>query len=277
MDQLIDINGKKINTYTVGNGETTCIFLSGSAILSPKWEYMPVVNEMAKWCKVIVIEKLGYGASDLTEDPREIDTVIDEYRYIGSVLTTQKPVILMAHSMGFLEAIRWAQRFQDEIAGIIGLDPATPEAYKDFDVEKQMATLLKLSKNQMLKKLLAGITLRKLFKQRNCTEHDKQQLKNLAPTKIVNPVWISEAHYLRKNIEVINQDRAIQVPLLFFVSNGKGTTQTKKMWREHALHYLEDKEGAHYEFVEHPHNLYEYIPEEIASRSRAFVAELNLK
>lgn len=276
MDKVVYVNGKKMNTYVSGDGDMTCVLLSGSAILSPKWEYMTLVKEMAQCCKMIVVEKLGYGYSDLTECPREIDTVIDEYRYIEKAVGIKTPIILMAHSMGFLEAIRWMQRFPDEVAGIIGLDPATPDAYKDFNVEKQMNTLMFLEKSQWLKKIMAYTTLKRLFKQRSCTDNDKKQLKDMALTKMVNAVWISEAKYLRKNIDTINKGKDIQVPMLFFISNGKGTTQTKKIWREHALNYLSHRKQSQYELVEYPHNLYEYIPKEIASRSEEFIADLQL-
>ncbi|MGL4736022.1 MAG: alpha/beta fold hydrolase [Cellulosilyticaceae bacterium] len=274
MDQIIYVNGKKMNTYVSGNGDMTCIFLSGSSVLSPKWEYMTLINEVSQYCKTIVIEKLGYGYSDLTECPREIDTVIDEYRYVGKGLGIKTPIILMAHSMGFLEAIRWTQRFPDEIAGIIGIDAATPNAYKDFNVEKQLKSLMFLEKSHLLKKILAHITFKRLCRQRTCTENEKKRLKDVAFTKILNAVWISEAKYLRKNIDTINKSNAIQVPMLFFISNGKGTTQTKKVWREHALDYLSHREQSQYELVEYPHNLYEYMPKEIASRSKEFISEL---
>lgn len=73
----------------------------------------------------------------MIDHPREIDTIIDEYRYVIKELNIDPPIVLIAHSMGFLEAIRWSQRFLHEIAGIIGLDAATPNSYLDFNVEKQ--------------------------------------------------------------------------------------------------------------------------------------------
>ncbi|MGL4346165.1 MAG: alpha/beta fold hydrolase [Cellulosilyticaceae bacterium] len=274
MSQFVPVDGKKMYTYILGEGDITCILLSGSAIVSPTWEYMPLVKDMGQYCKMIVIEKFGYGYSDLAETPREIDTVIDEYRCVHQSLGINKPVVLIAHSMGYLEALRWTQRFPNEVRGIIGLDPATPNAYKDFSVEKQTKTLTFLAKMEAFKKMLAQATLKRLLKQRNCTEADKKLLRELAAPKVLNPVWISEAKYLRQNIDTISNGETIQLPILFFVSNGKGTSQAKETWRNHALSYLSSLKNAQYELVEYPHNLYEYIPQEIACISKEFITSL---
>lgn len=274
MDEVIYLEGKKINTYRAGKGEVTCVLLSGSAVLSPKWEYMKLVHEMAQYCSVIVIEKLGYGLSELTDCPRKIDTIVDEYRAIGEKLQIKTPVVLMAHSMGFLEAIRWTQRFPDEVKGIIGLDPATPQAYQDFNIEKQMKGIRLIAKSKIIKKIIAEMTLRRLEKEKQLIDPERQQLRALLPTQVASVVWLSEAQYLRKNIDVINEGERIEVPLLFFISNGQGTSMTKKVWRDHATNYLASHKRAEYECVEHPHNLYDYIPKAIADRAKQFILEL---
>ena len=40
------------------------------------------------------------------------------------------PFVLLPHSMSGLEAIYWAQKYPDEVMGIVGMDMAFPKAYE---------------------------------------------------------------------------------------------------------------------------------------------------
>ena len=43
-----------------------------------------------------------------------------------------EPYILVPHSMSGSEAIRWKQKYPDDIRAIIGIDVATPLAYRNW-------------------------------------------------------------------------------------------------------------------------------------------------
>lgn len=135
MDRIVELNGNHIFVYSYGQGPVTFVLLSGSGVPFPSLEYMSLAKALAKFSQVIGIEKLGYGHSDLGKGGRGIDNVVEDYRGVLEKLDIKAPVVLAAHSMGFLEALRWGQLYPTEIAGILGIDPATPECYKDFDIE----------------------------------------------------------------------------------------------------------------------------------------------
>ena len=42
----------------------------------------------------------------------------------------------MPHSMSGLEAIRWRQKYPEDVEAIIGLDMATPQTYKEWSPEQ---------------------------------------------------------------------------------------------------------------------------------------------
>jgi pimeloyl-ACP methyl ester carboxylesterase len=69
-----------------------------------------------------VIEKFGYGCSDLYEGPCDVDSVVAYQRRALENAGEKGPYILLPHSMSGLEAIRWKQKYPDEIGAIIGLD-----------------------------------------------------------------------------------------------------------------------------------------------------------
>ena len=273
MNKFIEINGTKNYVYSYGQGDITLVLLSGSGVPFPSWEYMNFTKALSETYHVIGIEKSGYGYSDLTEESRDIDKIVNEYRYILQKLEIKTPVILAAHSMGFLEAIRWGQQYPSEILGIVGIDPATPECYKDFDIEQAKTKLIEMSKNEQLKKMSANTLVNQLIKDYNVLSTEKEKLENLAYRNLANQNWISEAENLKDTLILIEENNPhLQIPMLFFLSNGEGTTLEKDVWHHHALQYLSNIEIAQYELFDYPHNLYKFAYKKMAQTTEDFIS-----
>ena len=143
-EQMVAVGGRALQVSSVGSGPVTLVILSGSNILFPGLEYAPLADALREWYSVLIPSKFGYGFSDLTEAPRDVDTVVEEYRRVLAALKHPFPVVLAAHSMGFLEALHWASKYPEEISALVGLDPATPDAYQNMDLAS-VPTLFLLS------------------------------------------------------------------------------------------------------------------------------------
>lgn len=264
---------KKMNVHISGSGKTCLVLLSGSGIPFPKLEYMSLVNELASRNKVFVIEKFGYGFSDITEDNRDVDAIIEEYRCALQQLDIDTPVILVAHSMGFIEALRWSQLYPAEISGLVGLDPATPECYQDFDVEAALDDLLHMAKDNQIREEYMKATLIQLKDEFGFSNDELCEHREILDRNLANKVWISEAINLRKSISLVEGGKTVQIPTLFFISNGEGTTQPTELWRSHAIKYLKKIKTAEYKLLDYPHNLYKFAPKEIADVMDEFISK----
>lgn len=271
MNKLIEVDSKNLNVRITGAGEQTLILLSGSGVPIPVLEYRSMVDALALQHKVIVIEKFGYGWSELTEKNREVDTVVEEYRSALQRLDVKAPVILMAHSMGMIEALRWSQLYPNEVCGLIGLDPATPECYRDFNIEAALEGLLHLAENEQLRKETATAVLAQLVDEFGFSGEDLEQYEALVNRNLANHAWISEAENLRGSVALVESGNTVQVPTLFLISNGGGTTIDTEVWRNHAKDYLNKIEVNEYKLFDYPHNLNKYVPDEIAQSVRDFV------
>lgn len=131
MEKFVEVNSYKILYIVMVKALLPGAFVwVGSTF--PSLEYKTLAKSLSETYQVIGIEKLGYGRSDLAENNRDIDSVIHEYRSVLQKLGINSPVVLVAHSMGFLEALRWGQQYPFEIAGILGIDPATPDCYRSL-------------------------------------------------------------------------------------------------------------------------------------------------
>lgn len=274
MGKFVEVNGYKNYVYSYGQGSNTLVLLSASGVPFPSLEYKTLAKSLAKTYQVIGIEKLGYGRSDLAENNRDINTVVHEYRSVLQKLGINSPVILVAHSMGFLEALRWGQQYPFEIAGILGIDPATPDCYREFNVEEATKKLKELSADASCRKAAASALVEQLIKEQYISDNEKKEIGALAFRNLANPNWISEAENLRNAIGLIEQDHPyLQIPMLFFISNGEGTTLKKENWIKYSLQYLDKIRVSQYELFDFPHNLYQFVYQEIAQISRAFISK----
>ena len=159
---MVDVNGKKMHVFTEGKGETTYVILSGGGVGEPVLEYKPLWSRFAEYGRVAVVEKLGYGWSEDAETPRSSENIVEEIRTALKGANINPPYVLVAHSIGGIYAMTYAQLHADELTAIIALDTTLPggiiQAQKDGQtMEKslqQFRTVSILRKAGILRLLL---------------------------------------------------------------------------------------------------------------------------
>ncbi len=129
MGKQYDVYGHKMHIYTGGEGQTTVVFNAGWGTINPYVDFYPLYEKIDKQTRFAVIDRFGYGYSDLTDRKRDIDNIVDEIHELLQVSDQQPPYILVGHSLGSLETIRFAQKYPDEVKGIVLLDGGSPEYY----------------------------------------------------------------------------------------------------------------------------------------------------
>lgn len=130
--------------------------------------------------------------------------------------------------MSGLEAIRWKQKYPDEVRAMIGLDMATPQTYKEWsneEIDKRINMMKRIKKIKSLG-LLSWYPLNK--QGLNGTERKQQRL--LWKRNGMNDCFIEEAKAVLNNAIIVEESGGIDCPTLLFVSNGK---QVSPKWLEH--------------------------------------------
>ena len=237
-DEYVKLEKGTVQVTRTGYGPTPLVLLSGFSTLFPGLEYGALGTELAKKFPVLIPSKFGYGYSDLTDAPRDADAIVEEYRAVLSALKVPTPVVLCAHSMGFLEALRWAQKYPEEVAALVGLDPATPEVYQTFDLTGSQARLEKINRPEWKRRLTFRLMASSML-----SRYPSNLRRKLAPAARRNfacLTWVNESRALPENVRTIYQAGApANIPALFLLSNGKGTPLPGEEWRKHALSYLD--------------------------------------
>ncbi len=133
--QLVEVDGRDIHVYTKGRGENTIVLLSGLGTTAPALDFEPLVNELSKDNKVVVVEPFGYGWSDITNKKRTVENSVSEIREALQKSDIKGPYILMPHSVSGVYSMYYANKYPDEVKAIIGIDPTLPKALDYFKEE----------------------------------------------------------------------------------------------------------------------------------------------
>ena len=220
----VTVDGHNIHVYSVGDtNKPQIVLMSGSGTVAPVYDFKILYEKLSKSFRVIVIEKFGYGYSDIFDSPADIDTLVSTQKQALETLGEHGPYILMPHSMSGIEALRWAQIYPDDVAAIIGNDMCTPMTYSvwtDEKVEKKIR-LMEFATKYKLQRLLCPLSNRCL------TKFETKQNKLLRKRNAFNICHINEAKEVLSNVSIVEKTGYAKCPVLLFSSNGK---QTQGYW-----------------------------------------------
>lgn len=220
--ELVTINKHSVHIYRDGNiNNPKLVFMAGSATVAPVYDFKILYEKLVKNFRVIVIEKFGYGYSDIFESSCDIDNLVEIQKKALRLVGETGPYILISHSASGLEAIRWKQKYPDDIMAIIGIDMATPLTYKNWTNEKveKRIQLMKKGTKFNLYKILCPLSKRSL------TKEEILQQKLLRKRNAFNICYINEANEILNNSEIVEKTGNIKCPVLLFTSNGKQTSE----------------------------------------------------
>lgn len=220
----VTVDGHNIHVYSVGDtNKPQIVLMSGSGTVAPVYDFKILYEKLSKSFRVIVIEKFGYGYSDIFDSPADIDTLVSTQKQALETLGEHGPYILMPHSMSGIEALRWAQIYPDDVAAIIGNDMCTPMTYSVWTDEKVelKIRLMEFATKYKLQRLLCPLSNRCL------TKFETKQNKLLRKRNAFNICHINEAKEVLSNVNIVEKTGYAKCPVLLFSSNGK---QTQGYW-----------------------------------------------
>jgi len=274
--KMVTVNNHKMHVYTEGKGAVTLVFMSGSGTCSPVYDFKTLFSRMSDEYQIAVVEKAGYGFSEITNMPRDIDTVLLETRMALKEASINPPYILFPHSMSAIEAFYWVQCYPDEIKGIVGIDPALPIHYETWDINNSLKRMKFYSKliNKRLK-LLRPIVSSNLppLKYGILAKSDKKACKAISNYRILTDDMINETLMIKENARKIDAEALKTVPMLFFISNGKEVGMNEGEWEKSINNYTKEL-NAKIVPMNAGHYLHDILPVEIANGSKVFIKDI---
>ncbi len=268
---LVEVNGHNMSVYIEGKGDKTLVFLSGGGTCSPILDFKSLYSLLTDEYKIVVVDKFGYGFSDVVDEKRDIDTILSETRMALEKAEVQGPYILCPHSMSGLEALYWAQKYPKEVEAIIGLDMAVPGYYDEMNISIPVMKAGQYGAALGITRWIPSLAESDAMKFGTLSDKEKEIYKAVFYQRTATVTMINEVKTVKDNANVVKEKGVPQVPMLLFVSNGSGGTGfTEERWRSIPKEYISASENARFIELDCPHYVHDYKYEEIGKEIRNF-------
>ena len=275
LGKLVEVNGHNMSVYTEGEGDKTLVFLSGGGTCSPILDFKSLYSLLSNEYKIVVVEKFGYGFSDVVDEQRDIDTMLSETRMALEKAGIEGPYVLCPHSMSGLEALYWAQKYPEEVEAIIGLDMAVPAYYDEMHISIPITKLGQYGAALGITRWIPGLAESDAIKVGTLSEEEKEIYRAVFYQRTATVTMIDEVKAVKDNAKTVKENGVPQVPMLLFISNGSGGTGfTEETWRRIPKEYIAGCDNASYIELDCPHYVHDYEYEKISEEIRNLLKKM---
>ena len=275
--ELVDVNGSKLHVYGEGSGDATLVFMSGAGTSNPTLDFKPLWQRLTDDYRIVVVEKSGYGWSETSSNPRDLETMLSETREALLLAGETGPYVLVPHSMSGLEAIYWAQVYPEEVEAIIGLDPTTPEIF-DHETEapsKGQLTLMYYVSRMGISRFMPDSDLEINFPvlaTGDLSQQDRDQFVAMFYRSAYTKDMLREIEYLPANASTVaSNEIPVNMPMYFFISDGEDVAYNN--WQEVMINYVSQLAVGKHKILNTGHYVHHEQSEVIAEEIKAFLKD----
>lgn len=275
LGKIVEVNGHNMSVYTEGEGDKTLVFLSGGGTCSPILDFKSLYSLLSNEYKIAVVEKFGYGFSDVVDEQRDIDTMLNETRMALEKAGIEGPYVLCPHSMSGLEALYWAQKYPEEVEAVIGLDMAVPAYYDEMRISIPITKLGQYGAALGITRWIPSLAESDAIKVGTLSEEEKEIYRAVFYQRTATVTMIDEVKAVKDNAKTVKENGVPQVPMLLFISNGSGGTGfTEETWRRIPKEYIAGCDNASYIELDCPHYVHDYEYEKISEEIRNLLKKM---
>lgn len=117
-------DGRRMNLHCTGKGAPTVVLEGGWTTTTMWWR--AIQSRVAATTRVCSYDRAGYGFSDAAALPRSAAPIAKDLGLLLKAAGEHGPYILVAHSLGGLDARLFADDHRREMKGMLLIDPTVP-------------------------------------------------------------------------------------------------------------------------------------------------------
>lgn len=275
LGKMVSVNEYNMSIYTVGKGEKTLVFLAGGGTCSPILDFKSLYSLLSNDYRIVVVEKFGYGFSDIVNVERPIEAILQETRKGLAVAQVDGPYILCPHSMSGIEALYWAQTYPEEVEAIIGIDMAVPAAYENYKINMPFIRLGQFAANIGLTRVISNISESDAIKYGSLSDEEKEIYQAIFYSRTLTVTMINEVKSILENASKVGSYDKPNIPMLLFVSNGKGTGWDKEEWLSFQKEYINGIDNGKCIELNCTHYIHNHEYERMSQEMMQFINDLS--
>jgi pimeloyl-ACP methyl ester carboxylesterase len=126
--QLVDVGGHSLHINCIGAGNPTVILEAANFGMSAHW--VRVQRQVAQTTRLCAYDRAGLGwSSQRGPEPRDARQISRELHTSLKGADIEGPYVLVGHSYGGLYVRMYADRYPEEVAGVVLIDSTHPEQF----------------------------------------------------------------------------------------------------------------------------------------------------
>lgn len=207
--QMIDVGGYRLHLNCMGvqssDGSPTVILLDGLPSMSVVWTYIqPALVETTRVC---AYDRGGGGWSDRAPNPRDPEHIATELHTLLNKASISGPYVLVAHSFGGLYARMYADRYPQDVVGMVMLDSSHPDMWTRLPTEI-MGALMPTDSQQSAMSAMYWLGVMRLTSRGNPTQNCPVPPQQCAENQAFN---LSGKYWEAWQAEMLAPERDAQV------------------------------------------------------------------
>jgi pimeloyl-ACP methyl ester carboxylesterase len=139
--QMVSVGNHQLHINCIGKGSPTVILEAGWAFTSLEWS-AHVQPEVAKHTRVCPYDRAGLAWSELGPGSKDATQVTGELHALLDKAGIKGPYVLAGHSLGGLYARVYADRYPEDVAGMVLVQSMHPDQFERLG----MASALKMNR-----------------------------------------------------------------------------------------------------------------------------------
>jgi pimeloyl-ACP methyl ester carboxylesterase len=128
--RLIDIGGRRLHLYSLGEGSPAVVLEAGIAASSLSWSH--VQPRVAAFARTYSYDRAGLAWSDACGKPVTAARCADDLDKLLTAANVDGPCVLVGHSYGAFVLHVYASRHPGNVAGLVLVDPIYPQEWMNL-------------------------------------------------------------------------------------------------------------------------------------------------
>lgn len=120
INQNIVVNNKNLEVLQKGSRGIPIVILTGMGCSFDDWH--EITEELSKKNKVIMFHRPGLGMSEIVNESRTTQAVVDELEQLLLQLDIHEPIVLVGHSYGGLCVQHFVKLYPNHVMGVVLVD-----------------------------------------------------------------------------------------------------------------------------------------------------------